>query len=54
MRQNVVLRDAEAFGIHKAEVVLGIGVALLGRLLEPLHRLGVVLRDALAFVVHEA
>ena len=43
-----------ALGVHGAEVVLGVGIALLRRESEPLHRLGIVLQHALAAVVHDA
>ncbi len=41
------------FGVHDAEVDLGVGIALLGRLAVPFHCLAIVLRHALAFVVRE-
>jgi hypothetical protein len=54
MRLNVVLRDAFAFCIHEAEIVLGSGVALLSGEAKPLHRLGIVLLDGFAVGIHLA
>ena len=40
--------------VHDAEIVLSVGVPLLGGLAIPLHRLGVVLGDTFAVAVHDA
>jgi hypothetical protein len=40
--------------VHDAEAELGLGVARLGRPLEPFEGLGVVDRDAIALEVHGA
>ncbi len=45
-------RVAFALFVHGAEIVLGGGVALLGDLLEPIHRLRVVPRHAVALDIH--
>src|SRR5262249_39529038 len=54
MRVDGVLRHALAAGVGEAEIVLRLGVALLGGAAIPARRLGVVLRHAAAFPVHHA
>src|SRR5262249_54533638 len=49
VRVDGVLRHALAAGVGEAEIVLRLGVALLGGAAIPARRLGVVLRHAAAF-----
>jgi hypothetical protein len=52
-RLRVILVDAPALLVHQGEVILGVGVALLGRLAVPGDRLRVILVDAPALLVHQ-
>src|SRR5262249_61114504 len=52
MRVDDVLRHALAAGVGEAEIVLRLGVALLGGATIPARGLGVVLGHAAAFAVH--
>ena len=54
MGQHIVLRHDLADGVHDAEIVLRLGLALLGGHLVPLRRFAKILRHALAFGVHQA
>jgi hypothetical protein len=49
---GVVLRHALALHVHNGEVGPSLGVALIGRLAKPGHRLSLVLRHAMALDVH--
>ena len=51
-RFGVVLCNAYAVFVHKADVVLAPYVPLLGSPAKPLHRFGVVLCNAYAVIVH--
>ena len=48
IRFGVVLRDALALAVHRAQAKLCIGIALVGSLAEPDGRLWIVSRYALA------
>jgi hypothetical protein len=50
-RFSVVLHHAQAIGIHGAEIVLGVGSALIGSETKSLQSFAVVLRDAQAIDV---
>ena len=51
---RIVLLDALAKFVHRAEIVLGVGYPVLGSEAIPFQRFGIVLRHALATGVHPA
>jgi hypothetical protein len=53
VRDDIVLRDKIAPGVHLPEKILSIGVPLLRRLAKPTQCRRIVSRDALAVEVHE-
>jgi hypothetical protein len=53
-RLGIVLRDASGVIVADGEIVLCVGVALLGRAPIPFQGLGKVLRHAFAMGVHDA